>query len=86
EAVRLANKTEYGLGSSVYSKDVDKANRIAALIDAGQVGINCYPLDHMDVQCPWVGHKHSGFGFHSGFDGFLNFSIPKSIVSAPAEP
>ncbi|KAL3916467.1 MAG: hypothetical protein SGILL_005163, partial [Bacillariaceae sp.] len=40
EAVRLANKTEYGLGSSVYSNDTEKANRIAALIDAGQVGIN----------------------------------------------
>lgn len=82
EAVRLANDTEYGLGSSVYTKDSEKANRIAALIDAGQVGINCYPLEFMGVQCPWVGHKHSGFGFHSGFDGCLQFSIPKTIVSA----
>jgi len=81
EAVRLANDTEYGLGSSVYSKDSEKANRIAALIDAGQVGINCYPLEFMGVQCPWVGHKKSGFGFHSGFDGCLQFSIPKTLVS-----
>jgi len=82
EAVRLANDTEYGLGSCVYTKDPDKATRIASLIDAGQVGINCYPLDCMGIQCPWVGHKHSGFGFHSGFDGCLQFSIPKTIVSA----
>eukprot|EP00536_Pseudo-nitzschia_multiseries_P008568 jgi/Psemu1/241326/estExt_Genewise1.C_2190023 len=81
EAVRLANDTEYGLGSSVYTKDAEKANRIAALIDAGQVGINCYPLESMGVQCPWVGHKHSGFGFHSGVDGCLQFSIPKTIVT-----
>ena len=47
EAVRLANDTEYGLASSVYSKDKAKAGRIAAKIQAGQVGINCYPLDHM---------------------------------------
>jgi len=53
EAVRLANDTEYGLGSSVYTKDSEKANRIASLIDAGQVGINCYPIDSMGVQCPW---------------------------------
>jgi len=81
EAVRLANDTEYGLGSSVYTKDSEKANRIASLIDAGQVGINCYPIESMGVQCPWVGHKHSGFGFHSGFEGCLQFSIPKTIVS-----
>mmetsp|Transcript_19182 Transcript_19182/g.40377 ORF Transcript_19182/g.40377 Transcript_19182/m.40377 type:complete len:466 (+) Transcript_19182:389-1786(+) len=81
EAVRLANDTEYGLGSSVYTEDTEKANRIAALIDAGQVGINCYPLEFMGIQCPWVGHKQSGFGFHSGVDGCLQFSIPKTIVS-----
>jgi len=53
EAVRLANDTEYGLGSCVYTQDMEKANRIAELIDAGQVGINCYPMDFMSVQCPW---------------------------------
>lgn len=80
EGVRLANKTEYGLGSCVYTTDIEKARRVAARISAGQVGINCYALENMDVHCPWVGHKHSGFGFHSGADGFHQFSIPKSIV------
>ena len=81
EAIRLANDTEYGLGSMVYTTDSEKANRIASLIDAGQVGINCYPLETMSTQCPWVGHKHSGFGYHSGVDGCLQFSIPKTIIS-----
>mmetsp|Transcript_30956 Transcript_30956/g.74773 ORF Transcript_30956/g.74773 Transcript_30956/m.74773 type:complete len:466 (+) Transcript_30956:113-1510(+) len=80
EAVRLANKSEYGLGSSVYSNDLDKAQRVASRIDAGQVGINCWPLEQMDVHCPWVGHKSSGFGYHSG-DGVMQFSIPKTIVT-----
>lgn len=53
EAVRLANKTEYGLGSSIYTEDLEKAKRIATQIDAGQVGINCYVLEKMDVHCPW---------------------------------
>jgi acyl-CoA reductase-like NAD-dependent aldehyde dehydrogenase len=53
EGIRLANKTEYGLGSSVYTKDIDKAKRVAAQIGAGQVGINCYALENMDVRCPW---------------------------------
>lgn len=53
EAIRLANKTEYGLGSSIYTKDLDKARRVAARIGAGQVGINCYAIENMDVACPW---------------------------------
>jgi acyl-CoA reductase-like NAD-dependent aldehyde dehydrogenase len=80
EGVRLANNSEYGLASSVYSEDLDKARRVASRISAGQVGINCYSLANMDVHCPWVGHKASGFGFHSGTDGFHQFSVPKSII------
>jgi acyl-CoA reductase-like NAD-dependent aldehyde dehydrogenase len=80
EAVRLANDTEYGLASSVYTSNMERATRIANQIDAGQVGINCYSLENMDVGCPWVGHKQSGFGYHSGREGFHNFSIPKTLV------
>lgn len=86
EAVRLANDTEYGLASCVYTTDLDKATRVASQIDAGQVGINCYALEHMDVACPWVGHKQSGFGYHSGEEGFHNFSIPKTMVYSSAAP
>jgi len=57
EAVRLANDSKYGLASSLYSQDLEKAKRIASKIHAGQVGINCYPLNHMNVACPWVGHS-----------------------------
>ena len=85
EAIRLANDTEYGLGSCVYTKDADKARRVATAIQAGQVGINCYPLENMDIACPWVGHKSSGFGYHSGQEGFHNFSIPKTLVFTPGD-
>ena len=84
-AVQLANDTEYGLASSVYTADLKKAARVAGQIDAGQVGINCYALEKMNVACPWVGHKASGYGYHSGKEGFHNFSIPKTLVySGPA--
>lgn len=85
EAIRLANETEYGLSGSVYSKDVEKARRVATRIGCGQVGINCWALENANVACPWVGHKCSGFGFHSGIDGFHQFSIPKSLVFEPPE-
>lgn len=84
-AIQLANDSEYGLSGSVYSKDLVKAQRVADKIEAGQVGVNCWPLEHMDVACPWVGHKQSGFGYHSGVEGFHNFSIPKTIVVAPSK-
>ena len=42
-----------------------------------------YPLDNAPMQCPWVGHKRSGFGYHSGPDGWRQFSTPKSIVVLP---
>lgn len=80
EAVRLANDTEYGLAGCVYTTDLEKAGRVARKIRTGQVGINCYSLDHAHLACPWVGHKSSGFGYHSGMDGFRQFSVPKSLV------
>lgn len=80
EAVRLANDTEYGLASCVYTSDMSRATRVARLINSGQVGINCYSLDNAHLACPWVGHKCSGFGYHSGRDGWRQFSVPKSIV------
>ena len=84
-AIRLANDTEYGLASCVYTQDLEKAGRVASRIQAGQVGINCYAIENMNVACPWVGHKSSGFGFHSGEEGFHNFSIAKSIIYMPDE-
>jgi acyl-CoA reductase-like NAD-dependent aldehyde dehydrogenase len=53
EGIRLANGSEYGLASSVYTADLGKARRVASRISAGQVGINCYSLANMDVHCPW---------------------------------
>jgi acyl-CoA reductase-like NAD-dependent aldehyde dehydrogenase len=53
QAIQLANQTEYGLASSVYTTDLAKAQRVASAIDAGQVGINCYAIEHMNIHCPW---------------------------------
>jgi len=80
-AITLANDTPYGLAACVYSKDAAKARRVSRQIRAGQVGINSYPLAVAPLSCPWVGHKGSGFGYHSGPDGWRQFSMPQSLVS-----
>jgi acyl-CoA reductase-like NAD-dependent aldehyde dehydrogenase len=79
-AIRLANDTAYGLAAYVYTGDLDKARRVAVGVQAGQVGINNYSLDKAPITCPWVGAKGSGFGHHSGVDGWQMFSVPKSLV------
>ncbi len=53
QAIQLANQTEYGLARSVYRTDLAKAQFVAIAIDAGQVGINCYAIEHMNIHCPW---------------------------------
>jgi acyl-CoA reductase-like NAD-dependent aldehyde dehydrogenase len=86
EAIRLANDTNYGLAAAVYSSNPERARRVASQIQAGAIGINTYSLaGHMHVACPWVGHKESGFGCHSGKEGFLQFSIPKSLIVLPPD-
>ena len=85
-AVRLANATDYGLAAYVYTSDMERARRVASQIRAGQVGINCYSLFHAHAECPWVGHKGSGFGYHSGADGWRQFSVPRSLVFAGEIP
>lgn len=80
-AVKLANDTPYGLSACVYSKDMARATRVSRKIRAGQVGINNWPMMNCAAACPWTGHKGSGFGYHSGPDGWRQFSLPQSIVS-----
>lgn len=80
EAVRLSNDTEYGLAAYVYSQDLTKASRVAMGIKAGQVGINNWSMNEAPAGCPWVGQKGSGFGYHSGADGWRQFSVPKSLI------
>jgi len=77
EAVRLANDTPYGLGANVFTGDTDRGARVAARMQAGQVGINQYLGGAPGT--PWVGARQSGFGFLGGIEGHRQFTWPKSI-------
>jgi acyl-CoA reductase-like NAD-dependent aldehyde dehydrogenase len=80
EAIRLANDTEYGLASCVYTQDMEKAQRIAQRIDAGQVGINCYSLGNMDVNCPWYVRLTTSNGEPANIRGMLYWLCPLGRV------
>ena len=72
QAVRVANDSEYGLSSSIFSRDVDRALGLARQIEAGMVHING-PTVHDEAQMPFGGVKASGwgrFGGRAGIDAF----------------
>jgi succinate-semialdehyde dehydrogenase/glutarate-semialdehyde dehydrogenase len=77
EALKLANDTEYGLISYVYSEDLKRAIRFAEGIEAGMVGINRGLLS--DPAAPFGGVKQSGLGREGGFDGVHEFLQAKYI-------
>ncbi|ETN47266.1 uncharacterized protein HMPREF1541_01458 [Cyphellophora europaea CBS 101466] len=77
EAIKLANDTTYGLGSTVYTSDIARALRVAGQIEAGTVGINS--AFNTSPQTPFGGWKSSGYGRESGIEGIKNYTQPKTI-------
>ncbi|WP_137890277.1 aldehyde dehydrogenase family protein [Ramlibacter sp. 2FC] len=72
DALALANATEYGLASGVWTTNIDTALKLAHGIEAGTVWVNCYGL--VDPAVGFGGYKESGYGWKGGqaqIDGYL---------------
>ena len=67
EAIRLANDTTYGLSGAVWTRDQDRAERVASALRMGTVWINDFNIYF--VQAPWGGYKQSGIGRELGRPG-----------------
>jgi succinate-semialdehyde dehydrogenase/glutarate-semialdehyde dehydrogenase len=78
EAIALANGTEYGLVSYLYSADLRRALQVAEALEAGMVGINRGVVS--DPAAPFGGVKQSGLGREGGHDGLLEFTETKYIA------
>ena len=77
EAVKLANDTEFGLGASIWTKDLAKAEKISRRIESGIVSVNNVVIS--DPRIPFGGIKHSGFGRELSRYGMLEFVNIKSV-------
>jgi acyl-CoA reductase-like NAD-dependent aldehyde dehydrogenase len=77
EAIRLANDTEFGLGAAVWSKSAERANAVAARIEAGAVFINDFVRS--DPRAPFGGVKGSGVGRELGALGARELTNAKLV-------
>lgn len=60
DVIRMANDSEYGLGGGVWTKDINRALRVAQAIETGRVWVNCYNI--LPAGAPFGGYKSSGIG------------------------
>lgn len=80
EAIRVANSSEYGLGGSVWSRDVERATRVARRIESGAVFVNS--MTKSDPRLPFGGLKKSGYGRELSYLGIREFVNIKTISIA----
>ncbi|HEX5985324.1 MAG TPA: aldehyde dehydrogenase family protein, partial [Nocardioides sp.] len=78
EAVRMANDTEFGLVSYVYTGDLARGLRVSEALDSGMVGLNRGLVS--DPAAPFGGTKQSGIGREGGHEGMLDYLESKYVA------
>ncbi|MGB7696448.1 MAG: NAD-dependent succinate-semialdehyde dehydrogenase, partial [Nitrososphaeraceae archaeon] len=77
EAMNVANDSKYGLGASIWTQDLDKAERMSRIVESGIVTVNNVVIS--DPRVPFGGIKNSGFGRELSKYGMLEFVNIKSV-------
>ena len=85
EAIEIANATQFGLATSIWTRDIRRAHRVAGRMNCGIIWIN----DHhrIDPASPWGGFKASGMGRENGIAAYHGYTqIRNVIVNLSDEP
>jgi len=77
EAVEIANGTEYGLGGGLWTRDLQRAHRVAQAINSGMVWVNCYK--RVNPGSPFGGIRNSGYGREMGFEAMHEYTEARSV-------
>ena len=77
EAVMMANSTEYGLAATIWTRDLNRAHRVAANVQSGIIWINCWLV--RDLRTLFGGMKNSGVGREGGYEALHFFTEAKNV-------
>jgi acyl-CoA reductase-like NAD-dependent aldehyde dehydrogenase len=81
QAIARANDSIYGLGASVWGKDVDRCFNIGRRIESGTVWINTHGTEYINRSAAYGGVKQSGIGRKAGLDGVLEYSQMQTLTA-----
>ena len=81
-AIALANNSDFGLGGSVFTKDIERGKRVASRVETGMMFIN--NISWSDAELPFGGIKDSGYGRElgdMGIQAFVNKKLVRTLVA-----